>query len=85
MQRCAIDYTGAGDGNRTHVISLEGYGSTIELRPRTSVHRGGERKIKAALPTQNQLTASVAAFAALNLTDVLAAKVIVSPVRGLRP
>jgi len=49
------------------------------------VHRGGERKIKAALPTQNQLTASVAAFAALNLTDVLAAKVIVSPVRGLRP
>ncbi len=27
------DY-GAGDGNRTHVISLEGWSSTIELHPR---------------------------------------------------
>ena len=26
--------SGAGDGNRTHVICLEGRGSTIELRPR---------------------------------------------------
>ena len=26
--------TGAGDGNRTHVTSLEGWSSTIELRPR---------------------------------------------------
>jgi hypothetical protein len=25
---------GAGDGNRTRVASLEGWGSTIELRPR---------------------------------------------------
>ena len=25
---------GAGDENRTHMISLEGWGSTIELRPR---------------------------------------------------
>ncbi len=25
--------TGAGDGNRTRVISLEGWGSTIELLP----------------------------------------------------
>ena len=25
---------GAGDGNRTHVTSLEGWGSTIELHPR---------------------------------------------------
>ena len=25
--------SGAGDGNRTRVISLEGWGSTIELRP----------------------------------------------------
>ena len=25
---------GAGDGARTHIISLEGWGSTIELRPR---------------------------------------------------
>ena len=24
---------GAGDGNRTHVTSLEGWGSTIELHP----------------------------------------------------
>ena len=28
---------GAGDGNRTHVTSLEGWSSTIELHP----HRGG--------------------------------------------
>ena len=27
------DITGAGDGNRTRVISLEGWGSTIELLP----------------------------------------------------
>src|SRR5208337_4832479 len=27
----------AGDGNRTHVSSLEGYGSTIELHPRTLI------------------------------------------------
>ena len=26
---------GAGDGNRTRVISLEGWGSTIELHPRS--------------------------------------------------
>ena len=26
-------FPGAGDGNRTRVISLEGWGSTIELRP----------------------------------------------------
>ena len=25
--------SGAGDGNRTHVISLEGWSSTIELHP----------------------------------------------------
>ena len=24
---------GAGDGNRTHVVSLEGWSSTIELHP----------------------------------------------------
>jgi hypothetical protein len=27
---------GAGDGNRTRVISLEGWGSTIELLPQNS-------------------------------------------------
>ncbi len=27
---------GAGDGNRTHVISLEGWSSTIELHPQIS-------------------------------------------------
>lgn len=45
----------------------------------------GERTVNAALPSRNQFTASVAALAALNLTEVFAAKVIVSPVRGLRP
>lgn len=29
----AFDLNGAGDGNRTHVNSLEGYSSTIELHP----------------------------------------------------
>ena len=28
---CKIIHTGAGDGNRTHVASLEGWSSTIEL------------------------------------------------------
>ena len=27
-------FIGAGDGNRTHVASLEGWNSTIELHPR---------------------------------------------------
>ena len=26
-------HNGAGDENRTHVVSLEGWGSTIELHP----------------------------------------------------
>ncbi len=30
-----MDINGAGDGNRTHVISLEGWSSTIELHPQT--------------------------------------------------
>ena len=29
----AIDRNGAGDGNRTHAASLEGWNSTIELHP----------------------------------------------------
>ena len=29
----SAEYSGAGDGNRTHVTSLEGWGSTIELHP----------------------------------------------------
>ena len=28
------DFVGAGDGNRTHAASLEGWNSTIELHPR---------------------------------------------------
>ena len=32
---------GAGDGNRTRVISLEGWGSTIELRPQDMVGTTG--------------------------------------------
>ncbi len=30
--------TGAGEGNRTLVLSLEGFGSTIELHPRDHFH-----------------------------------------------
>jgi hypothetical protein len=32
----------AGDGNRTHVISLEGWSSTIELHPHTMPRAGIE-------------------------------------------
>ena len=32
MRQLYVDI-GAGDGNRTHVISLEGWSSTIELHP----------------------------------------------------
>ena len=34
-------FSGAGDGNRTRVISLEGWGSTIELRPQDMVGTTG--------------------------------------------
>ncbi len=30
------DFRGAGDGNRTHVTSLEGWSSAIELHPHES-------------------------------------------------
>ena len=35
---------GAGDGNRTHVTSLEGWGSTIELHPPVKVERFASTK-----------------------------------------
>ena len=31
---------GAGDGNRTHVTSLEGWSSTIELHPQVQTENG---------------------------------------------
>ena len=31
-----VRYSGAGDGNRTHAASLEGWNSTIELHPHSS-------------------------------------------------
>ena len=31
-----VRYSGAGDGNRTHAASLEGWNSTIELHPHVS-------------------------------------------------
>jgi hypothetical protein len=34
---CEIE-SGAGDGNRTHVASLEGWSSTIELHPHRELH-----------------------------------------------
>ena len=37
-----LPQTGAGDGNRTHVISLEGWSSTIELHPRVERMTGFE-------------------------------------------
>ena len=35
----AIDRNGAGDGNRTHAASLEGWNSTSELHPRFLVRK----------------------------------------------
>lgn len=32
----SLRYTGAGDGNRTHMTSLEGWSSTTELHPHTA-------------------------------------------------
>ena len=40
---------GAGDGNRTHTTSLEGWDSTIELHPHISVQRWLLYTIKALL------------------------------------
>ena len=31
--------SGAGDGNRTHATSLEGWGSAIELHPRVAINQ----------------------------------------------
>ena len=35
---------GAGDGNRTHVSSLEGWGSTIELHPQAFDVKGWQAR-----------------------------------------
>ena len=32
------EFSGAGDGNRTHAASLEGWNSTIELHPQNLLH-----------------------------------------------
>lgn len=55
---CHVTY-GAGDGNRTHVISLEGWSSTIELRPRRA-HAVGARHVVviARHPTWERTSAS---------------------------
>ena len=53
---------GAGEGNRTLVISLEGYGSTIELhphkgRPKTNLFKkyGGEGWIRTSVPLRDRI------------------------------
>ena len=40
---------GAGDGNRTHVISLEGWSSTIELHPHFMITAHPEESLKTRL------------------------------------
>ena len=45
---------GAGDGNRTHVTSLEGWGSTIELHPQV-INGAGERNWTPNLLITSQL------------------------------
>ena len=39
MSTLYLQKHGAGDGNRTHAISLEGWSSTIELHPHTTLIR----------------------------------------------
>ena len=41
VELLTCDCLGAGDGNRTRVISMEGWGSTIELRPQDMVGTTG--------------------------------------------
>jgi hypothetical protein len=52
---------GAGDGNRTHATSLEGWGSTIELHPHVYtrlVPRTGLEPVREKLPTDFKSVAS---------------------------
>src|SRR3546814_12190418 len=37
---------GAGDGNRTRTTSLDGWGSTIELHPRSEERRVGKESVR---------------------------------------
>src|SRR5690554_5535097 len=49
--RTSLFKTGAGDGNRTRIISLEGWGSTIELLPPGS---HGSTSFRGTLDHKNQ-------------------------------
>ena len=40
LYQLSYSSNGAGDGNRTHVVSLEGWSSTIELHPHCLLSRG---------------------------------------------
>ena len=46
----------AGDGNRTHVSSLEGWCSTIELHPRNAWFRNRTRDTRIFSPLLYQLS-----------------------------
>ena len=46
----------AGDGNRTHVSSLEGWCSTIELHPRSAQFRNRTRDTRIFSPLLYQLS-----------------------------
>ena len=46
----------AGDGNRTHVISLEGWSSTIELHPHNAQFRNRTRDTRIFSPLLYQLS-----------------------------
>ena len=47
---------GAGDGNRTHVSSLEGWCSTIELHPRNAQNRNRTSDTRIFSPLLYQLS-----------------------------
>jgi hypothetical protein len=50
--------SGAGDGNRTRMASLEGWGSTIELRPRN--RSGGASHLPACIAYRTGLACETA-------------------------
>jgi hypothetical protein len=50
---------GAGDGNRTHATSLEGWSSTIELHPRNSGREDRIRTCDPLVPNQMRYQAAL--------------------------
>ena len=55
-------FYGAGDGNRTHATSLEGWDSTIELHPRIVLYRCRTRQRRLLYTTNSILSSTFFQF-----------------------